>query len=564
MMRNSTLKTIILLFITLTACTGSVSAQDAPANEKKSGESVAESFDIISTLKPKISDAVKIDVIPEKENISAAQKPDVAYKTQPIASTVKPVKSKLKSLSIDKSLLSELNHLYIGAGIGNYSNFALSAYYNSLRSKDQLITADALLNSGNGPLTNGQFLKSTIGLQGKKSLGKNAFSGGLRYSLLQNHFYGYNHDSESYTRDALKQSYSNFDVNGLYTYSSGDTGGIKASAGLQFYNFQDRYKSSENLFSIIGKASQSFSAGIASANLQLDIIGFSIPSYSVNRTIFRFDPRFAFSAYGITGYAGLKTAYEDPVQSQKSFHVYPDIYAEYPLSDNTISAFGLLSGGLQRNTFKSFALENNSIVSTPPLANTSNSIKVQLGLKGNVNSSFNYLAYLDYSSFKNFYYYLNSIADRKRFVPYFYSGATNIFRIHAEGGLELNEAFRLNGHINFYSYSVGTDPVIKNPYQLPNLDVLITGTYAFESKLKIGLELYGASKRQGKSLYNLENKERNIGGLFDMNLSSIYTVSKTLSVNLDLKNILNQKYELWNFYPVRGFQIFGGIKLNLL
>ncbi|MCY1375462.1 hypothetical protein D9M69_628780 [compost metagenome] len=50
--------------------------------------------------------------------------------------------------------------------------------------------------------------------------------------------------------------------------------------------------------------------------------------------------------------------------------------------------------------------------------------------------------------------------------------------------------------------------------------------------------------------------------IVDINAMASYDVIPRLTLFLQADNILNQKYQLWNQYPVYGINILGGIRFK--
>lgn len=57
---------------------------------------------------------------------------------------------------------------------------------------------------------------------------------------------------------------------------------------------------------------------------------------------------------------------------------------------------------------------------------------------------------------------------------------------------------------------------------------------------------------------------KKLSSVVDANLEADYRLSKFFTVWLQINNLFNQAYERWNRYPVVGFQVVGGIRLNFV
>jgi hypothetical protein len=55
---------------------------------------------------------------------------------------------------------------------------------------------------------------------------------------------------------------------------------------------------------------------------------------------------------------------------------------------------------------------------------------------------------------------------------------------------------------------------------------------------------------------------KKLPSVFDANIEADFRISKLFVVWLQMNNIFNQTYQRWSQYPVLGFQLIGGIRLN--
>jgi outer membrane receptor protein involved in Fe transport len=127
---------------------------------------------------------------------------------------------------------------------------------------------------------------------------------------------------------------------------------------------------------------------------------------------------------------------------------------------------------------------------------------------------------------------------------------------------------------DFFSYSTADDSILTKAFHLPNISASLLSRYKINDKIFTGLELFYVGKRYGRILPNQkinstnnlvkDSKKRTLDGYFDINLSGQYQFSKNFGVTLDLKNLLNTKYEVWNYYQVRGTQVMFGLKYRFL
>ena len=524
--------------------------------QKKDKKLESENVEIVRDYKPKILDASKIEVLPEQEKLDV-KKPLMSYTTPFYLFPTSPYKSAFRTLQITKTEQEPLQHAWVKGGFSNYTNIYLEGFVSTTYRKDGSFTAQAKYNSGNGPVTNSSFMNAFIDLSGKKIYGKNIITGGLNYSDDMYHFYGYNHALKLNT-DTMKltQNFGNLSLFGGFEHAMADTGQLKYKLGATFYNFHDNFNVNENDLTLSGRAIEPFHNNSVIFDAGFDYMNYKLLK-DYNRNIVKIDVNYKFELDGLRGFAGFKTATESDSGSS-TFHFYPNLYVEGDLSDKVLVGFMGLTGGLQKNTFKSFASENPFVESALDLRNTNNKLKVFGGIKGGIGSTGFYLVSLSYELYNNMYFYVNDSVDTKRFVTW-YDNNTKLLNIHAEGGLLLSSKLTLDGSFNYYSYSLG-NPLLTKPFQKPGMELSVGGTYKIENKIILGADIYALDKR-----YALNVTDKAITSLdpvFDVNLNGTYRHSNTLAFFIELNNILNQQYSLWNNYPVRGIMVMGGVKIN--
>jgi outer membrane receptor for ferrienterochelin and colicin len=59
-----------------------------------------------------------------------------------------------------------------------------------------------------------------------------------------------------------------------------------------------------------------------------------------------------------------------------------------------------------------------------------------------------------------------------------------------------------------------------------------------------------------------QSNSRKLPAVFDASIEADFRISKLFLLWLQMNNIFNQQYQRWNQYPVVGFQLIGGIRLN--
>ena len=542
--------------------------------QKKADDQLNTVVNIDRPYKPNITDAVKIEVTPEDENLTS-KKPDISYTTPTSLFKMKPYKGVLKSPPAPKSKQEELYRCFAKLGYGNFNNIYGDFLYNSLRSKTSLMSAELKYDGGNGPVTNSGYNNMMANIYGKQIFGKNVLDGDIGYKNSTNHFYGYNHDSlKNVKAYSIKQQFSDFKFNANFGNLNAKEGQIRYDFGVNYYNFSDNYKTTENDIIIKGTVSQLVQSNNVVISALYDAMPLAFGSHDISRSIFRAAIGDQLDYTGFRAYLGFKTASETDTTFSK-FHFYPDLEGEADLLEKYVTVFAGITGGLDKNTFKIFATENPYIQDGINIMNSNDQIKLYAGAKGSLNNYTAYNVSITWQSYQNYFYFVNDSTNHARFVPLYDN--TNILTLHADMGYNFSETFYINGGINYRDYSMGKLPA---PYQRPTLELILKAKYNINDKITVGGDIFDWGQRDGLTLLTRQEQKTEgvtsvtttLPNIVDANLNVSYLFSNLQNANragnvyafLQFNNILGNEYQYWNNYQVRGFQVLGGVMVNFL
>lgn len=225
-----------------------------------------------------------------------------------------------------------------------------------------------------------------------------------------------------------------------------------------------------------------------------------------------------------------------------------DIHAEKRLYQHALIAFVNYTRGNQKNSFQSFALQNNYIQNFVQISNSTVG-DFSTGFKGTI-GNFSYNAAFHLVQMNRMPLFINDSADMKRFIVIYDSAAT-IYNAHVEMGYNAKEwlRFLLIGDYNDYRLSnyayAWNQPAFKGTLRV---------TYVWKNKISAYLDLYGLT-----NAYALipDNQTVTLKGTADINLGFDYIMNKHISFFANLNNIANIKYSPYYLYP--GFGINGMI-----
>jgi hypothetical protein len=543
------------------AMLGSALAAKAQQPQKVGDNTV----DVTYQYRPKISDAVKIDVNPVPET-QVAEKPDMQYTTQPTPMDIKVQKTKLPAPSIKGDKLEELHHNFVKLGVGNYSNIYAEYFFNTLRDRNKLFTAHLLHHSGTGPINSSNFGNEHIDLYGRKLFGKTALDANIGFHQDSYHWYGQlpKDTTGGNKKPFLKQAFMNFNLGLNFENAGAAADAFHYKAGAGFYTFSDKYNTSENDIRLAAKGIEPVKDNRIEINAAFDYMTYKF-NKAESRTFTAVDAAYVFRTHGLRLNAGLKTANESDSFGSK-FHAYPDIKAEADVVDKYVTVFAAITGGLDKVTYQSLATENPFIMPGSPLRNTNKKFEISGGIKGSLSSRTVYKASIAYRNYQNLYFFMNAHDSTgkfsRTFVPMYDTGTTTVLNFNAEIGYTISDRFNLNTSLDLNNYSVSA---IAKPFERPAMKWMLTGRYNVDKKVIFTADAYVLGKRWA-GVVGQSDSYKTLPPVLDFNAGVTYVFSnlKGLQAFIEAQNLMANQYQLWNYYPERGFQIIGGVKLSFL
>jgi hypothetical protein len=522
-----------------------------------------ETVEMVNQYKPKLLDAVKIDVLPVNESVET-KKPEITYKTPAFIYNTEPYKAKLKVPGLGPGPTVQLYHNYVKLMLGNYSDINGEFIYNTLRNRNSLLTFQAKHHSGNGPVKDSRFSENMFDLFGKRIFSGHSITGNLGYQRTANHFYAQLPDTSlDFSKDTSKKRFNDIYFDTKFAKISGDTGKFQYGAGLGIYNFNDLYKTGETGFKIGVNGVEPFRGSRIHVDATYQYWKYKITDSAINRGLLNIAAGYGFTYNGFRADAGFITA------SDESFHFYPNAKVEADIIQKYLTLYAGITGNTQENTFRKFAYENPFIASDIKLKNTNEKLNFFGGAKGSFSSTSTFAAGIAYKNYKYLPFYIIDSLDNRRF-DVVYDSATTVFNVHAEAGLSISESFTLGAGLNLNNYNLSS---FNKAYHRPGFDAIITGKYNIANKIAIGADLffmgtrYGATWMKDSTTNTYKLAENKLGNVIDLNTNLSYAFggsAKGLKAHLELKNILGTQYQLWNFYPSRGFQITSGLSYSFL
>ncbi len=278
-----------------------------------------------------------------------------------------------------------------------------------------------------------------------------------------------------------------------------------------------------------------------------DLTHYSVTDvFTVNNNLFYVSPAVVYHDDNISIHAEMTPSWD-----QKDFHLLPNFSADYTTNDKKFTLFAVFDGFYEKGSYQRFSTINPWLWQPSELLNT----RVQEfygGFKGSLSNHISYLAKAGMSEYHNMPLFLNDSLDGKNFKV-IYEPKLNIFNVHGEISYIQGEQFSITAGLTLRNLKA------KQEYRawgmLPlELNANMRWEILKDLWLKADLWAFDGAPYRG-----LDKLTRTGSGGFDLNAGLEFRITRQLNLWLQMNNILNDKYQRWNQYPVYGFNILGGV-----
>ena len=262
----------------------------------------------------------------------------------------------------------------------------------------------------------------------------------------------------------------------------------------------------------------------------------------------------------------------DLENSESNFYIYPAVTASYRLLDESVIAYGGVTGELKQNSYYDFVEGNPFVSPTLTVAPTDSQYNAYVGFKGQLLPNLSYNVKGSYSAENNKpLYVLNPRNDfRSDEKGYYYGNSFELFYddiktlgIFGELNVDVNRNFTLGVNAEVYDYNTETG----NPaWNLPNLKASLFMDYQIGEKWYAGANLFYVGERDDFSSNVIQNAlpsdfpatQITLDGFFDANAHIGYRYTDQWSFFIKGANLSNNDYQRWANFQVQGIQVLGG------
>lgn len=507
---------------------------------------------------PVIVDSTK--KIPVKGYDINSRKFNTSYEVQPIPS------AEMSGEPLTK-LYNGLVKIGFGSGMNTKINPYGEVWYNHLRSKEYAYGIRMKhFSTAYKPKDLGfaGFSDNEISLYGKKFLKEHTLLGSFDYNRNVVHYYGYDATLNELNKDAIVQRFNLFSAStelmSHYTNAKRYNHDVK----LNYYNLMDLYKSSENNIKAKGFVQTAISKEMLRINAMIDFYNYKTKTDTVNNTIFTLNPSFISSGEKYKAIIGVNATMDMFVQSK--FYFYPNVELSYNIFEDIIIPYAGVTGGLQKNSFKSLTDKNAFVLPTLTLFNSNKKYEFFGGLKGTLSSKIAYNAMVSYANVGNLAMYVNDTKEllKNRFNV-IYDNA-EVLNVRGEVSYQNREKLRVSLRGDYYNYKTKIE---LRAWYRPQVEITASANYNLKDKIVVKADLFYIDNQYAKtfekdttSITGTKVVAKELKGMFDANLGVEYRYTKKLGFYLNINNIGNIRYNRWMNYPTQRFGFMAGLSYS--
>ena len=503
---------------------------------------------ITTRYRPEIIETDKISILPQLVAPSVSERtytyhfPSILYHPQSVYTPIDPIFLKPEKAEI-------LFDNYIEVAGGNY----LSSFFNANIHNTQheyntygLSLKHHAANQSDNP-KNALFSDNYIKAFGLREKGDDVYAE-IEYQRNAINYYGYLDKFSDLSLDSIIQIFH--DITSKARWNR-DNPKYKNQLELEL-NLFNHQNFNEQTIDIVN----SFEKSIQSNLVQLDIEANYTQFYSTskyNRFTLGFKPHYNFKYKKINLDIGLNTNYL--LDSNTNYiYIAPSLRVETDIIPKKIKAYLGGFGNLGQNTFKSVSRENlfignNTMYLNPYIW------KFYTGMHGSFNKVVQFGFDLKHEIIKDQYFFINDTTVLRSFVTI--KDDLNRTTLSGEIKIDLNKKFSFNILGNYYSYALVTQ---QQAWHMPFHDLSFIAKSHLANKIYFSGSYYITSSREA---IDLAGEQNTLKAINDINLAFEYRYKPNIYGFLQVNNILNNRYQLWNNYRAQGLNVLAGISFSL-
>jgi hypothetical protein len=536
------IKGIICMAAALMMAAGSLRAQDTAKRK---------TINITSTFKPSLRNSAKISFNADAPPIDSAR-PNLTYNlpVQYLSLQYQPAGLNPVALPGD-TLKTWGSDNYIKVGVGNVHLPYVKAGLSFGDKKYSFFNVFAEGYSSKGDL---EYQKNSLfdaAITGTVKTPSNLeWNGKLGFRGEEYYLYGYQPKDLQFASSELQQQFLTFEGRIGLRNSVPTAYGLTYNPNLKVVAFGDNLKPrGTEINTVINLPLQKTVGDHFAINLGVtaDLTHYTVTDvFTADNNLFYVSPAVVYHGDNLSIHAELTPSWD-----QKDFHLLPNLSADYTTNDKRFTLFAVFDGFYEKGSYQRFSTINPWLWQPGPLLNT----RVQEfygGFKGSLSNHVSYLAKAGMSEYRNMPLFLNDSLDGKNF-RIVYEPKLNVFNVHGEITYIQGEQFTATAGLTLRNFKARQEYRAWGMLPL-ELNANLRWEILKDLWLKADLWTFDGAAYRGP-----DQLPRTASGGFDLNAGLEFRITRQLNLWLQMNNILNDKYQRWNQYPVYGFNILGGV-----
>ena len=524
-------------------------------------QSLNEEIVVTSTYKPVLADAVKIRRNPNLDDKQDV-KPTFSYnnlldKRLNNNAGIQP----LEAMQIPKTAGDTLFNNYAKAGIGTLSTTFGEVYINNGRDPGLQFGGYAKHFAQKGSLPQQKSSRQEIGIFGKSIGANNSAHGSINYTRRGNNFYGFNQDNPPTNLIPGKQHFNTIsgetEIAKNYRDSTND---FVYAAKISGYYFSNAYKAKENNILVDVSLNQTIKQFYFGLNASLDAGNTKDSLYSISNNLLRANPYIKLQGDNYKIDAGVNLVSE--FGSKSSLRLFPAAKIEFQVIPKYVRIFAEARGDVNKTLLKNLTETNPFLGQNIDIRNSINRLTISAGLKGTIAPGLGFKATFIRQSITGLPLFINNFnfsRGQNKFAVIYDGGKSTVTGFNGDLDYKLSEIVDLYGKFEYRKYALATEA---EAWNLPTAKLTAGTNFRINKKITIN----------GALLIRGETKDRlpatgttyqviSLPAFADLNGGIDYQLSKRISIFAQANNLLNMKYQTYLYYPVNGFNIFGGLSV---
>ena len=514
-----------------------------------SSDSTLKNIEVTTNYIPDVAESKKIDIQPTLEEPKVETPtynyifPNAAYKPKSVYSPIDPI-------FIKKEPVEELYDNYIEIGGGNYLTSYLDA--NIYNTRDKYYTYGLQLNhhaaSASKNPNQALYSQNRIKAFGLREKGNDLYAD-IDYQRNVVHYYGYLEDTITRELGDLNQIYNDLNATAEWSIQK-----RKVENVLDFdFNLFDKLGENENTF----RATNTSSLKLGSGKLHIDLGAMytTLTETAIyDRLFIDIRPHYEFDYKKYTLDLGITLNYLNDFGSINVIYPAPFVKAETYIVPDKLRAYLGVTGELEKNTLRSLSYENLFLGNNTNYTNP-RGFQFYGGMNGSFKRFIEFGIKLQHEIIQDQYFFINDTTTLRNFTTVY--DDLNRTTISGEVKFDVNQNIDLGFRGNFYSYQPNKE---NEAWHMPTYDASLFTTVRIADKIYINGGYFATSSRKSR---DLSGTEYSLAAINDINVGAEYRYKKNISGFINVNNILNQRYELWNFYRAQGLNVLAGVTFSL-